>query len=210
MILAPAAPSPPIGLRAAALVVLRSDRLVLDGINLQLAPGEALLLTGPNGAGKSTLLRAIAGLCPLAAGRIEWDGADISDDLSRHAARLAYLGHQDALKPGLTVRENLRLTARLGGGDPLAALGAYGLSDLADLPVRLLSAGQRRRAALARVLLEAVPLWLLDEPSLGLDDAALDRLGTVLASHRAHGGMVIATTHVGLPMPEVRHLALGA
>ena len=210
MTLAPAAPSVHPGLRAVGLVVMRADRLVLDGIDLELEPGGALLLTGPNGAGKSTLLRALAGLCPLAAGRIHLDGADISEDPARHAGRLAYLGHQDALKPGLSLRENLRLVARISGGDTLAALDAYGLAELADLPVRLLSAGQRRRAALARVLLASAPLWLLDEPSLGLDTAALDRLGAVLAAHRALGGMVIATTHVGLPLPDARTLALGA
>ena len=197
-------------LRAVGLVVLRSDRLVLDGVELELGRGGALLLTGPNGAGKSTLLRALAGLCPLAAGRIEWDGIDMHDAPTEHAGRLAYLGHQDALKPGLSLRENLHLAARIGGGETIAALAAFGLEELAGLPVRLLSAGQRRRAALARVLLANVPLWLLDEPSLGLDAAALNRLGIVLARHRAAGGMVIATTHVGLPLPDAQVLALAA
>ena len=200
--------------RATGLVVLRGDRLVLDGIDLALVPGDALLLTGPNGAGKSTLLRALAGLCPLAAGRIDWhDGLGTQaagDDPAIHAARLAYLGHQDALKPGLTLAENLRLSSRLGGGDIPSALDAYELLPLAGLPVRMLSAGQKRRAALARILLARAPLWLLDEPSLGLDTAALDRLGQVLASHRAEGGMVIATTHVGLPLPGAATLSLRA
>lgn len=202
-------------LRATGLVVLRGDRLVLDGIDLRVEPGGALLLTGPNGAGKSTLLRALAGLCPLAAGRIAWGdiddpGAAPDTDPPAHATRLAYLGHQDALKPGLTLAENLRLAARLGATDQASARAAFGLDSLADLPVRLLSAGQRRRAALARVLLSAAPLWLLDEPTLGLDSAALDRLGLVLAAHRAAGGMVIAATHVGLPLPEAGTLALVA
>ena len=196
--------------RATGLVVLRGDRLVLDGIDLALAPGAALLLTGRNGAGKSTLLRTLAGLCPLAAGTVTWDGVDVRDEPSRHALRIAYLGHQDALKPGLTLAENLRLAAvRLGGGDLPAALAAHGLEGLAGLPVRLLSAGQRRRAALARVLLTGAPLWLLDEPSLGLDAAAQGRLGAVLAAHRAAGGMVVASTHVGLPLPDAARLALG-
>ena len=196
-------------LRATGLAVLRGDRLVLRGIDLSLGRGGALLLTGRNGAGKSTLLRALAGLCPLAAGRVQWDGADAFGEISAHARRIAYLGHQDALKPGLTVLENLRLAAWTRGRDSLPALAAFGLDRLAGLPVRLLSAGQRRRAALARVLLTAAPLWLLDEPSLGLDAAAIDRLGAVLAAHRAQGGMVVATTHVGLPLPDAARLALG-
>ncbi len=203
------ATAPAAVLRATRLAVLRGDRLVLAGIDLSLAAGGALLLTGRNGAGKSTLLRALAGLCPLAAGTMAWDGVELSCDPSRHAGRVAYLGHQDALKPSLTVNENLRLAARIGGGDMRAALAAYGLEGLAGLPVRLLSAGQRRRAALARVLLTRAPLWLLDEPSLGLDAASLDRLGAVLAAHRAGGGMVVATTHVGLPLSDAAVMALG-
>ncbi len=197
-------------LQAIGLAVMRADRLVLDGLDLSLTSGQALLLTGENGAGKSTLLRTLAGLCPLAAGRLLWNGADLLDDPAAHAARVAYLGHQDALKPGLTVAENLRLAASLSGRTIAPALEAFALRPLADLPARLLSAGQKRRAALARVLLGAAPLWLLDEPSLGLDDASLDRLGTVLARHRDAGGLVIATTHVGLPLPGAVTLRLGA
>lgn len=196
------------GFRATGLVVLRGDRLVLDGIDLALAPGGALLLTGPNGAGKSTLLRALAGLCPLAAGRLDWPADPATDALN--ADRIAYLGHQDALKPGLTLAENLRLAARLGGRDLACALDAYELGALAGLPVRLLSAGQRRRAALARILLSPAMLWLLDEPSLGLDAAALARLAGNLASHRAAGGMVVAATHVELALPGAAALVLGA
>jgi heme exporter protein A len=206
-------PPPRLGrgvLAATGLVVLRSDRIVLDGLDLRLSPGQALLLTGENGAGKSTLLRTLAGLCPLAAGTLTWNGEDALDDPSVHAARIAYLGHQDALKPGLTVMENLRLAATLSGRAIGPALEAFGIAPLAALPARLLSAGQKRRAALARVMLSGAPLWLLDEPSLGLDDASLGRLGAVLAAHRAGGGMVIATTHVGLPLPDAVTLRLGA
>ncbi len=203
------APSPPL-LQATGLAILRGERLVLAGLDLELGRGGALLLTGPNGAGKSTLLRALAGLCPLDAGRLLWNGLDVFADPAAHAGRIAHLGHQDALKPGLTLRENLLLAAALGGGDIAASLDLFGLLALAGLPARLLSAGQRRRAALARVHLLGAPLWLLDEPSLGLDHAALDRLGAVLATHRAAGGLVVAATHVGLPLPDAFVLRLGA
>ena len=196
-------------LKATGLAVLRGDRLVLAHLDLALAAGQALLLTGPNGSGKSTLLRALAGLCPLAAGRVEWNGDEAFADSSAHAARIGYLGHQDALKPGLTMHENLRLAATLRGGDIATSLAAFGLEALDDLPVRLLSAGQRRRTALARVRLGGAPLWLLDEPSLGLDDAAIGQLGAVLAVHRAAGGMVIAATHVDLPLADALSLRLG-
>ncbi len=207
----PAAPSPPEPLlEATGLTVLRGDRLVLPGLDLRLGGGEALLLVGANGAGKSTLLRALAGLCPIDAGRLCWNGTDALADAAAHAGRIAFLGHGDALKPGLTLRENLQLAAVLGRGSITASLDLFGLAALHRLPARLLSAGQKRRAALARVHLTGAPLWLLDEPSLGLDDAALDRLALALAAHRASGGMVVATTHVGLPLPDALVLKLGA
>ena len=207
----PAAPGPPPPLlEATGLTVLRGDRMVLPGLDLRLGGGEALLLVGANGAGKSTLLRALAGLCPIEAGRLCWNGTDVLADPAAHADRIAFLGHNDALKPGLTLRENLRLASVLGQGTIAASLHLFGLEALERLPARLLSAGQRRRAALARVHLSGAPLWLLDEPSLGLDAAALDRLGLALAAHRASGGMVVATTHVDLPLPDAFVLRLGA
>ncbi|AQS88962.1 heme exporter ATP-binding protein A [Neoasaia chiangmaiensis NBRC 101099] len=193
-------------LTACNIVVIRGERLVLDDVGFDLDDGEALLLTGPNGAGKSTLLRTLAGLRRLDGGKIRWR----EDEAPVSSSRLAYLGHQDALKPGLTVAENLTLTARLNATDLDTALAQVDLLPLAELPARLLSAGQKRRAAIARVLLADAALWLLDEPSLGLDAAAVEKLGGLLATHRARGGMVIATTHVPLPLPAPRHLALRA
>ncbi|GBR03852.1 heme exporter ATP-binding protein A [Acetobacter oeni LMG 21952] len=186
--------------------MFRGERLVLDNISVSLAAGDAVLLTGPNGAGKSTLLRVLAGLRRPDAGHLLWNGTDILADRTMHAAHIAYLGHQDALKPGLTLSENLALFSR--GESPEDALADFDLTHLADVPVRLLSAGQKRRAALTRIIMARAPLWLLDEPSLGLDIHSVGRLGTALTRHRQAGGIVIATTHVPLPLDNPRQLAL--
>lgn len=192
-------------LEARDLACRRGERLVFAGLDAAVSPGEALLLTGANGAGKSSLLRLLAGLLAPAAGAVLWGGADTAEDRAAHATRLRYLGHADALKPSLTVRENL---VAFGGGDAAAALDAMALTPLAGLPGRVLSAGQRRRLALARLALAPRPLWLLDEPTLGLDTASVARFGVLLATHRAAGGMVIAATHLPLPLPDARNLAL--
>ncbi len=189
------------------MAAFRGERLVLRGIGLSVAGGGALLLTGPNGAGKSTLVRVLAGLVPLAAGSLRWDGKEAASDRAGHGARVAYLGHLDAIKPGLTAAENLRLWADAGA--VARALDDAGLGMLADLPARMLSAGQTRRLALARLALRRAPLWLLDEPTLGLDAAAVARFGVALAAHRAGGGVVIAATHLPLPLPDAATLALG-
>jgi heme exporter protein A len=182
----------------------RGDRLVLDGVGFAVAAGGALVLTGPNGAGKSTLLRVLAGLKRLDAGRVSFDGT------ADYAGRAAYLGHQDAIKPALTARENLGFAARIGGGDAEAALAAAGLAPLAALPARMLSAGQKRRLALARLAVLGAALWLLDEPTVGLDTAAVARFGDQLAAHRAAGGVVVAATHLPLPLPGAETLSLGS
>ncbi|MCW2264876.1 heme exporter protein A [Gluconobacter cerinus] len=174
------------------ITIFRGDRLVLDDVSLSLAHGDAMILTGPNGAGKSTLLRTIAGLRKPDGGTIERYGA------------LAWLGHQDALKPGLTLAQNLALADRLGSGSMEDVLEALDLAFLTDLPARLLSSGQKRRAAFARVMLSGAPLWLLDEPTVGLDVASIERLGAIMARHRDNGGAMIVTTHVPLPLDNTR------
>jgi heme exporter protein A len=198
-------------LEARELACLRGERVVFAGVSFRLEPGAALLLTGANGAGKSSLLRLLAGLLPPAAGALLWEGSDALADPAGHARRLRFLSPQDALKPALTARESLRFAARLhgGGGEPDAALDALGLLPLAELPVRLLSTGQRRRLALARLALSpAAPLWLMDEPTLGLDAASVARLGGLLAGHRARGGAVVAATHLALPLSGAAELRL--
>jgi heme exporter protein A len=181
----------------------RGDRLVLSHLSFAVPAGGALLLLGPNGAGKSTLLRVLAGLKRLDAGRALFDNTD------DYASRAAYLGHQDAIKPGLTALENLAFAAHIGGGNPTDALSAVGLAPLANLPARMLSAGQKRRLALARLTLLNAPLWLLDEPTLGLDTAAVDRFGATLTAHRKTGGIIVAATHLPLPIEAPETLQLG-
>jgi len=193
-------------LQAEGLAAFRGERLVFAGLSFAVPAGGALLLTGPNGSGKSTLLRLLAGLGRLEAGRLLWDGADALADLPAHAARLRYLGHQDAVKPGLTVAENLRFW---GDGTAIRrALEAVDLLRLAELPARMLSAGQKRRLAIARLAMTPAALWLLDEPTLGLDAASVARVGALLAAHRAAGGMVVAATHLPLPLAGAAEFSL--
>jgi heme exporter protein A len=196
-----------------ALACIRAERLVFQGLSFTLAAGGALRLTGPNGSGKSSLLRVMAGFIRPAAGSLTWDGADVTKDREAHGARLAFIGHLDAAKPVLTVDESVRFWARLyGAEDPAAttekALEAFDLLRLADFPVRLLSSGQRRRLALARLLAAPAKLWLLDEPTTGLDAASVARLETVIAGHREAGGLVVLATHTDIALPEAETLAL--
>lgn len=186
---------------AEKIVAVRGERRVFGPISFELAARGAMLLVGPNGSGKSTLLRILAGLGRIEDGRVLWNDEDAMADRAGHGARVAYLGHQDAVKPGLTASENLGMNAAEG-------LAAVGLANLADQPVRFFSAGQKRRLALARLVVRAAPLWLLDEPTLGLDAASVGRFGAMLARHRAAGGMVIAATHLPLPMDDAAELRL--
>jgi heme exporter protein A len=187
-------------LKVDAVASIRGDRLVFGPISFAVPSGGALLLVGPNGSGKSTLLRLLAGLGRAEAGNVTWNGEDTLADRTAQGARVAYIGHQDAVKPGLTAAENL-------GAGAAAALSAVGLQRLADLPARMLSAGQKRRLALARLLLKPAPIWLLDEPTLGLDTASVARFGAMLAAHRAGGGVVVAATHLPLPLPDAAEFA---
>lgn len=195
-------------LEADSLAAFRGERLVLRDVSFAVPHGGALVLSGPNGSGKSTLLRLLAGLGRAAAGRLLWDGEDALADRTAHAARVAYVGHLDAVKPGLTVAENLQFAARLTARNVHAALGHLHLGALADLPARMLSAGQKRRLALSRLALSDAPLWLLDEPTVGLDALSIEQLAFMLAAHRTGGGMVIAATHLPLPLPCAAELRL--
>ncbi|HEX5080389.1 MAG TPA: heme ABC exporter ATP-binding protein CcmA [Geminicoccaceae bacterium] len=194
------------------LACIRAGRRVFAGVSFALAPGGALLLRGPNGSGKSSLLRMMAGFLQPAAGQLVWRGAAIEVDLAAYRRQLCYLGHADAVKGMLTVRENVGFAAALGGcaADRIdGALDRFGLRALAATPARHLSAGQRRRLALARLLIAERPLWLLDEPGVGLDVANRDRLEQAIATHRAQGGMVALATHGDTTIGDAMELHLG-
>ncbi|HZZ89872.1 MAG TPA: heme ABC exporter ATP-binding protein CcmA [Caulobacteraceae bacterium] len=186
------------------LAVKRGERLLFDGFSLGLAAGEAVALTGANGAGKTSLLRAIAGFIRHEAGSVTFAGADgpLEPDEARRSG-LHLLGHLDALKAGRTAREELAFHVRWTGGTNTAAAAAaetLGLTRLQDLAVRHLSAGQRRRLALARLLASPRPLWLLDEPLAPLDAAHRALFGELMAAHLASGGLILAAVHDPLPL----------
>ncbi len=185
------------------LACMRSERLVFLGLDFAVAAGGALVLTGPNGSGKSSLLRLMAGLIEPYKGRLSWNGDDMADDPGLRRRIVSCLGHQDAVKPVLTVSENVRFWAGLDGHEErvAAALDAMGLARLADSPSRFLSAGQRRRVALARVIASGRALWLLDEPTVGLDTRSVAALEAAIAAHRKAGGVVVAATHADIRLP---------
>ncbi|MCA0317540.1 MAG: heme ABC exporter ATP-binding protein CcmA [Proteobacteria bacterium] len=193
---------------ATDLTCRRGGRTVFHGLSFAASGGEAVQVTGPNGSGKSSLLRLIAGLVPADEGTVALEGGDPEAAIGEQAH---YCGHQDAFKPSLTVAENLDFwTAFLGGGGEVRpALARLGLDHLADLPAGYLSAGQRRRLALARLLTAKRPLWLLDEPTAALDAASQKLLAAIMAEHVAAGGVLLAATHMPLGI-AARELALGA
>jgi heme exporter protein A len=200
-------------LRVENLCVDRGGRRVIANLSFSLKGGEALKLTGRNGVGKSTLLRALAGLLPVAAGRVTLQGAEAEEP----ALETHYLAHADALKAALTVEENLdfwaRYLARAEHAERAfsldAALAAVGLAHLRAVPVALLSAGQKRRVALAKLLVSWRPLWLLDEPLTALDARSRADFARLMQDHCARGGLIIAATHEPLGGLEARELALG-
>lgn len=186
----------------------RGGRTVFHGLSFAVPAGEAVQVTGPNGAGKSSLLRLVAGLVPADGGALELEGGDAEAAIAEQAH---YCGHQDAFKPSLTVAENLAFWTSFlgGGGEARPALARLGLDHLADLPAGYLSAGQRRRLALSRLLTVQRPLWLLDEPTAALDAASQKLLATIMAEHVAKGGLLMVATHMPLGI-AARELALGA
>jgi len=203
-------------LEAVDLSCERGGRTLFSGLSFTLAPGQALLVTGPNGAGKTSLLRILCGLSPPFTGEVRWRGQGLAAAADRLRGALFYLGHHNGIKDELTALENLHINATLAG-DALseeaarAALAGMGLVGREDLPAKTLSQGQRRRVALARLLVSHAPLWVLDEPLTALDSRAAALIESRLVAHLAEGGLVVLTTHQPIDLPEIalRRLTLG-
>lgn len=188
----------------AGVSCVRGARRVFAGLDFTLQAGDALVLTGPNGSGKSSLLRLMAGLAAPASGTILWDGVDIGADRQSHGARAHYVGHATGVKPALSAAEDLNFWSAFRlSDDPEAerrALAHFGLTERAGFPVRFLSSGQKRRLALARLLAAPAPLWLLDEPTVGLDIQGQSALESAIETHRGGGGIVVLASHVAVAL----------
>jgi heme exporter protein A len=184
-------------LRLEGVACRRGGRLLFEGLDLELGTGEAALVTGPNGAGKSSLIRLAAGLLGPDAGQVQCD------------APMALADESPALDPKLTLGRALAFWARLDGADPAAGIATFGLAPLRDVPVRMLSTGQRKRATLARVVASGASLWLLDEPANGLDADGQARLDQAMAAHLAGGGAILAATHQPVGLNGAREVRLG-
>jgi heme exporter protein A len=205
-----------LSLRAENLHLWRGERHVLRGLALEVAGGEVLRVGGANGAGKTSLLRALCGMLYLEEGRVLWGGRNVREDLPAFHASLVYLGHEPPLKADLTAGENLRywvgLRHRVSGRELTGALEAVGAPGLAGRLVRTLSAGQKRRVALAALVLLAAPLWLLDEPTTNLDAEGQKLVVQLLEQHARSGGLTVVAVHheIAINPQLVRRLELSA
>jgi heme exporter protein A len=196
---------------AEGLACRRGGRLIFRHLSFSLSPAGILVLTGPNGSGKSSLLRILAMLLAPTAGQLLWAGASVAGDAALYRACLHYVGHLDAIKAALGVRETLAFWIGLrnrGSAQLDAALSAFALDGLADWPCRWLSAGQRRRLTLARLIADPAPLWLLDEPLASLDAEGEQCLVSAIETHRAAGGSVVIATHQPLAVKDAQTLAM--
>jgi len=193
---------------ARAVHLWRGDKHLLRGVSFTLRAGELLQIIGPNGVGKSTLLRAVCRLLPMEEGELFWSGESLRQDAPEFASQLAYLAHSNALKADLTAIENLRfelaLRRDLSNEQAVGALSLLGIAHCAQLPVRVLSAGQRRRLSLARVLLCEAAMWILDEPTTNLDSAGIQLIEQLMSQHLARGGAILTAAHHKLLPDDAR------
>jgi heme exporter protein A len=210
-----AAASAPPQLDVRALHLWRGEKHLLRGVSFTLTGGELLQVVGPNGSGKTSLLRCVSGLMPIESGEIRWGAQPLEQTRDDFHQQLAYLAHSNALKPDLTALENLRyaiaLRRTVATTEVLETLSRLQISACAELPARALSAGQKRRLALARILLMQAPLWILDEPITNLDAAGVALFESCMAEHLSRGGMVLTAAHQLLLQgrERVRTLELG-
>ena len=192
-------------LSATDLSCHRGGRPLFRGVGFTLRPGRWIHVRGANGAGKTSLLRILAGLSPADEGEVQWNGVPVGRDRARYHADLLYLGHHAAVKDELTPLENLRAANQLDGHtlddeQALRALIRFGLKGREDVPVRFLSAGQRRRALLARTMTRPAKLWILDEPLTALDVSAIEGFASLVGEHLSRGGLAVVTSHQPLPL----------
>lgn len=203
-------------LSASGLACVRGDRRLFSDVSFDLSPGEWLHVEGSNGAGKTSLLRIVAGLLHAPEGEIRWDGRPVKEVRDEYHEALLYLGHAPSIKEDMTPLENLRTTAAIAGrqldeGAAMTALRRIGLKGREHLPARVLSQGQKRRVALARLLVSGAKLWILDEPFVALDVAAVAMLGGLIGEHLAENGMVLLTSHQEMKLSGAgRSLRLGS
>jgi len=184
---------------AKGLSLFRGERCLFEGVDFALAPGQLLLLRGPNGSGKTSLLRGLCGLIDFEEGELSWQGTPVSDDPQAFRTQFEWYGHKTGFKSDLTAEENLDFEASLGPRSEMTsreALERLGLTHQRLLPVRSLSAGQQRRASLARLLVADAPLWIMDEPYTNLDVQGRELVDHVLAEHLDAGGLAIVATHL--------------
>ena len=205
--------SPNAALEAREITCVRGERELFSKLNLQVLPGQCLHIRGENGAGKTSLLRLLTGLASPESGDILWNGYSIKKEASEYRSRLLFLGHQDALKEDLSALENLRMYAAIDGillseQDAFASLWRFGLKGREDLPVNCLSAGQKKRVLMARMVTRLAQVWILDEPFNALDTHAAQELLGLIAQHLESNGLVVLTSHQPLFIPGLRVLDL--